>query len=76
MKLQLTLEQSEIEFMKMAINQSDPFATVKEAKSRVYETTQRIDELKRRLELDKENLARLDDRDRIIKRLQEKLNHD
>jgi len=69
----MTLELNEIQFIKHAIEMSDPFATVEEAKQRIYTTCQRIDDLKEQLEIDEVALAKLENRDNMIKVLKKKL---
>jgi len=69
----MKLELDEIQFMKIAIDNSDPFCSVKEAKSRVYRTSQSIADLEKQLVLDKRHLAQLEARDNMVKKLKDKL---
>ena len=71
--MKLQLDRIEIDFIMGAIDYNSTIATVKEAKSRVDTTTQRIDDLKKQLEIDEANLVRLEVRDAMVEKLIGKL---
>lgn len=71
--MKIDLHKDELEYIKRALNNSDPFTTVKEAESRVYRTKQSIEDLQKQLILDEKRLKELQQRDSLVLKLKEKL---
>lgn len=71
--MKIELDSSEIQWIKMSLDNSDPFTTVKDAESRVYTTKQRIKDLEKQLKIDEETLSRLKARDAMVEKLKSKI---
>lgn len=71
--MKIDLHEDELELIKQAINNSDPFTTVKEAESRVDRTKQSIEDLRIQLIKEEKKLKELQQRDMLVSKLQEKL---
>ena len=71
--MKVELDSFELATIQRAMANIDPFSSVKDAKSRVYTTKQRIESLHNQLEVDEQMLSDLLQRESLILKLKNKL---